>query len=53
METSVLQRDVDPATGKKMVNQYILVKELGRGFNGKVKLALDMDTNTFWVMTIV
>jgi serine/threonine protein kinase len=33
---STRQRD-----GKKKINQYILIKDLGRGSFGKVKLALD------------
>lgn len=48
-ETHSVTREFDESTGHKIVNQYMLLKELGRGFHGKVKLALDMDTNTYWV----
>jgi hypothetical protein len=35
-------KDVDPL-GYKMINQYRVIKEIGRGVHGKVKLAVDMD----------
>ncbi len=48
-ETTALIRDVDPETGKKMINQYIVIRELGRGVHGKVKLCLDSETGEQWV----
>ena len=52
-ETHVLVRDIDYTTGRKLVNQYAFVKELGRGFHGKVKLAIDMENKTKWVLSSV
>jgi len=43
-ETNVMVRDYDVETGKKMINKYMIVKELGRGMHGKVKLCVDVET---------
>ncbi|KAJ3120364.1 hypothetical protein HK098_004659 [Nowakowskiella sp. JEL0407] len=52
-ETTKIVRDKDPLTGKKMVNQYIIVKQLGRGVHGKVKLVRHSETGEFWALKIV
>ena len=51
-ETNKITRAVDHKTGKKRINQYVLVREIGRGYHGKVKLGYDVETNTYWVYTI-
>lgn len=48
-ETNVLMKSVDPETGYKMINNYVVVKELGRGVHGKVKLCMNVDTEEFVV----
>lgn len=42
-ETNTIVRNVDPSTGNKLVNRYMMLKELGRGVHGKVKLCFDTD----------
>ena len=36
--------DLDYATGRKIINQYQVIEELGRGMHGKVKLARSLET---------
>jgi len=52
-ETNVMIRDYDPKTGRKMINNYVVVKEVGRGCHGKVKLCYDINTNEEYAMKIV
>ncbi|KAJ3207563.1 hypothetical protein HDU67_007378 [Dinochytrium kinnereticum] len=52
-ETQKLVRDFDPSTGNKMINRYMIVKELGRGVHGKVKLSVDVETGDLWAIKIV
>ncbi|KAJ3046103.1 hypothetical protein HDV00_003853 [Rhizophlyctis rosea] len=52
-ETSALVRDYDPQTGNKMINQYMVIRELGRGCHGKVKLAVDIETGEHWAIKVV
>eukprot|EP00158_Paraphelidium_tribonemae_P005841 Partr_v1_DN27552_c1_g1_i1_m30429 putative Calcium calmodulin-dependent protein kinase kinase len=40
-ETSVMVKTVDPSSGRKMINRYLVIRELGRGVHGKVKLCHD------------
>lgn len=48
-ETPVLFKSKDEATGKSLVNQYLILDELGRGQHGKVRLARDVNDGTYWV----
>ena len=48
-ETHTMMKDYDPATGNKMINKYMIVRELGRGVHGKVKLCRDTETNELCV----
>jgi hypothetical protein len=48
-ETNTVYKDYDPNTGNKMINKYMLVRELGRGVHGKVKLGKDMETGELFV----
>ncbi|KAK3109563.1 hypothetical protein LTR53_017056, partial [Teratosphaeriaceae sp. CCFEE 6253] len=43
-ETHVADVDVDPVSGRKLINHYEIVDELGRGTHGKVKLGRDLST---------
>ena len=42
--TNTINKDYDPATGNKVINKYMIIKEIGRGVHGKVKLAEDIET---------
>ena len=37
--------DTDFTTGRKLINHYEIIEELGRGVHGKVKLAKNLETN--------
>ncbi|WPG98269.1 serine/threonine-protein kinase ssp1 [Acrodontium crateriforme] len=53
-ETHIADVDVDPISGRKLINHYEIIDELGRGTHGKVKLGRDCDTeNTFVAIKIV
>ena len=47
-ETKKIVKDVDEM-GNKMVNHFVILKELGRGVHGKVKLCKDINTGEEWV----
>ena len=48
IETNRVDKSVDE-DGQKKINQYILIKEIGRGGFGKVKLAINADTKKQYV----
>lgn len=48
-ETTSVASRIDPVTGRKMINKYVIVRELGRGCHGKVKLCIDTETGDYWV----
>ncbi|KAF2690801.1 kinase-like protein, partial [Lentithecium fluviatile CBS 122367] len=52
-ETHVADVDVDPISGRKLVNHYEVIGELGRGVHGKVKLGRDLNTNQNVAIKIV
>ncbi|KAI1304436.1 hypothetical protein EDD11_005097 [Mortierella claussenii] len=52
-ETHTMLKDYDPMTGNKMINKYMVVRELGRGVHGKVKLCRDTETDEFCAIKIV
>lgn len=52
-ETNQLETDYDPATGRKMINDYTIIDEIGRGTHGKVKLGFDQRTNQMVAIKIV
>lgn len=39
--------------GNTFVNQYLILKNLGKGAHGKVKLCLNTDDNTLYAVKIV
>ncbi|KAI1153555.1 kinase-like protein [Nemania diffusa] len=43
-ETHKALVDLDQQTGRKLINQYEVIEELGRGVHGKVKLARNLET---------
>jgi SNF1-activating kinase 1 len=43
-ETHSAEVDVDPVSGRKIINDYEIVGELGRGVYGKVKLGRNLQT---------
>ncbi|KAJ2065037.1 hypothetical protein GGI17_000638 [Coemansia sp. S146] len=43
----------DPHTGRKMINQYMIIRELGRGTHGKVKLAFDTITGDYYAIKVI
>ncbi|KAI1769129.1 kinase-like protein [Hypoxylon sp. FL1150] len=43
-ETHKALVDMDNITGRKIINQYEVIEELGRGVHGKVKLARNLET---------
>jgi serine/threonine protein kinase len=52
-ETHVADIDVDPVSGRKIINHYEVYKELGRGVHGKVKQARDLNTGKDVAIKIV
>ena len=51
-ETYKVNRDTDDS-GNKKINNYILLKELGRGVHGKVKLCRDSTDGTLWALKVL
>ncbi|KAK1967670.1 kinase-like protein [Colletotrichum sublineola] len=43
-ETHKAMIDSDSITGRKLINQYEVIEEIGRGMHGKVKLARNLET---------
>lgn len=52
-ETHVADIDVDPISGRKIINDYEIFNELGRGTHGKVKLGRSLITGAFVAIKIV
>ncbi|KAI9671744.1 MAG: hypothetical protein M1831_003272 [Alyxoria varia] len=52
-ETNKASRDVDLFSGRKSINQYEIISELGKGTHGKVKLARSHETGEFVAIKIV
>lgn len=42
--TNTIVKEYDIETGNKQINHYRMMKEIGRGVHGKVKLAQDITT---------
>jgi serine/threonine protein kinase len=51
--THLAEVDVDPISGRKIINHYEIISELGRGVHGKVKQGRDLDTNQLVAIKIV
>ncbi|GAB7342095.1 hypothetical protein MBLNU457_g0371t1 [Dothideomycetes sp. NU457] len=52
-ETHVADIDVDPISGRKIINGYEIIDELGRGTHGKVKLGRSLTTGNYVAIKIV
>ncbi|KAI5840811.1 kinase-like domain-containing protein [Morchella snyderi] len=52
-ETHVLGLDFDPISGRKIINHYTIIDEIGRGVHGKVKLGTDIETGELVAIKIV
>lgn len=52
-ETHIADVDIDPISGRKLINNYEIIDELGRGTHGKVKLGRNLDTNEYVAIKIV
>ncbi|OWB85972.1 nucleotide binding protein [[Candida] boidinii] len=52
-ETHHVHVEYDPVTGKRVLNTYEIIKDLGSGQHGKVKLARDIETNIRVAIKIV
>ncbi|KAJ9061914.1 hypothetical protein DSO57_1015948 [Entomophthora muscae] len=52
-ETRTIRVDYDPISGNKRINQFEVLKELGRGCHGKVKLGRDTVTGELVAIKIV
>ncbi|KAL8778436.1 MAG: hypothetical protein Q9213_007415 [Squamulea squamosa] len=52
-ETHKLSKDIDPISGRKTVNNYELLKKLGSGQHGTVKLARDLQSGEEVAVKIV
>ncbi|CEI88774.1 hypothetical protein RMCBS344292_03152 [Rhizopus microsporus] len=51
--TNSIIKDYDTDSGNKMINHYMIIKEIGRGVHGKVKLAQDMNTGNYVAIKII
>lgn len=52
-ETHIADVQADPVSGRKIINQYEIIDELGRGTHGKVKLGKDLQKGNFVAIKIV
>ncbi|KAL6707917.1 hypothetical protein ACN47E_003591 [Coniothyrium glycines] len=52
-ETHIADVQADPVSGRKIVNQYEIIDELGRGVHGKVKLGKDLPNGRYVAIKIV
>lgn len=52
-ETHIADVQADPISGRKIVNQYEIIDELGRGVHGKVKLGKDLVHGRYVAIKIV
>ncbi|KAL7310852.1 hypothetical protein PS15m_010295 [Mucor circinelloides] len=51
--TTTIVKNYDANTGNKILNDYMILKEIGRGVHGKVKLAQHMGTGELVAIKIV
>ncbi|KAF1970494.1 kinase-like protein, partial [Bimuria novae-zelandiae CBS 107.79] len=52
-ETHRADVDVDPMSGRKIINHYEILDELGRGMHGKVKLGRDLENGATVAIKII
>ena len=51
--TGQVLRSIDDETGRKMINQFVVLSELGRGSQAKVKLVFDTNLSELRAMKII
>lgn len=51
--THKAQVEQDFITGRKLINQYEIIEEIGRGVHGKVKLARSLETGDYVAIKII
>ncbi|KAG2212362.1 hypothetical protein INT47_001723 [Mucor saturninus] len=51
--TCLAVKDYDPHSGNKILNNFVIIREIGRGVHGKVKLAQDTITGDLVAIKIV
>lgn len=52
-ETHRLDLDFDPVSGRKSINKYEIIDEIGRGTHGKVKLGRNLTSDEYVAIKIV
>ncbi|KAI9680518.1 MAG: hypothetical protein M1817_003958 [Caeruleum heppii] len=52
-ETNVADVDIDPISGRKLLNNYEIIDEIGRGVHGKVKLGRNLEKGVEVAIKIV
>ncbi|KAH8730086.1 hypothetical protein GQ44DRAFT_673827 [Phaeosphaeriaceae sp. PMI808] len=52
-ETHIADVQADPVSGRKIINQYEIIDELGRGMHGRVKLGKDLNRGHYVAIKIV
>lgn len=52
-ETNHILKTTNLINGRKVINKYEIIREIGRGVHGKVKLALDLSSNEYVAMKII
>lgn len=52
-ETHLLDIDFDPISGRKSINHYEIIDEIGRGVHGKVKLGRNLDVGEYVAIKII
>jgi serine/threonine protein kinase len=53
IRTHKAQVEQDFVTGRKLINQYEIIDEIGRGVHGKVKLARSLETGDYVAIKII
>ncbi|KAL1923641.1 uncharacterized protein VTP21DRAFT_8621 [Calcarisporiella thermophila] len=53
VETNTITKTYDTITGNKVINNYMIVREIGRGVHGKVKLGRHVETGELCAIKIV
>lgn len=52
-ETNHILKTTNLISGRKVINKYEIIREIGRGVHGKVKLALDLSSNEHVALKII
>ncbi|KAG4304135.1 hypothetical protein PORY_002499 [Pneumocystis oryctolagi] len=52
-ETNHILKTTNLVSGRKVINKYEIIREIGRGVHGKVKLALDLSSNEYVALKVI